>query len=300
MHNALTIDLEDWYHPELVRNRLFALFEGNSTEASRSAGLHIGHLAPQIQQSAQTLLDLLHKHETKATFFVVGEVAQRHPKLIETIAAQGHELACHGMSHKPLWRLTADEFRSELCAYAALMREIAPGAEVIGFRAPTFSLDNRTRWALGILAELGYHYDSSIFPIRNPLYGVNGCPLTPYRPSVDNVAVADAGGALVEFPMSVWVWGCLKVPVCGGFYLRALPFGLIQSCLRQINRQQPFVIYVHPWEVYPHTPRLPLPVVSRFLTYYNLESMFGRLETLIGEFSFAPMRTVLEETGNLP
>jgi polysaccharide deacetylase family protein (PEP-CTERM system associated) len=282
MRNALTIDLEDWYHPELVRNRLPADVP-----------------AAQIEQSTQVLLDLLRERDMHATVFVVGEVAQRHPRLIEAIAAQGHELGCHTMSHRPLWQMTPDEFRAELSQFARLAHEVVPGLEIVGFRAPTFSLDNRTRWALGILAEFGYHYDSSVFPLRNPLYGVNGGPLLPYRPSMQDVAAADPAGRVVEFPMSVWTWGGLRLPVSGGFYLRALPFAGVQYCLRQINRTRPFAIYVHPWEAYPGTPRLALPVLSRFVTYHNSSTMLSRLQALWDEFSFAPMRTVLEERGDL-
>jgi len=282
MLNALTIDLEDWYHPELVRHQL-----------------PLGRWEAQIEQSTRSLLDLLQGRGSKATFFVVGEIAQRYPWLIEAIAVQGHELACHGMSHRSLWQMTPGELRSDLQEFAAIMHTVLPSVKITGFRAPTFSLDNRTRWALGILAEFGYYYDSSIFPLKTPVYGINNCPLTPYRPSSEDVAITDQGGAVVEFPMSVWTWAGLRVPVCGGFYLRALPFSFTRFCLRQINQHGPFTIYVHPWETCPGTPRLALPLLSRFVTYYNLGTMEDRLAALLDTFSFAPMRTVLEGIGEL-
>ena len=296
MLNALTIDVEDWYHPELVRSRL-SLAERPQLSPSEHTVSPAGDAEAQIEESTRALLNLLRERGVKATFFVVGEVAQRHPRLVQEIAAEGHELGCHGMSHRPLWEMTPDEFRSELGQFAAAMSLAVPGAEIVGFRAPTFSLDNRTRWALTILGNLGYHYDSSIFPFRTPVYGVGGCPLEPYRPSLGDVAVADGQGPLLEFPMSVWSWAGLRVPICGGFYLRTLPFQFILSCLRQINRQRPFVIYVHPWETYANTPRLALPLASRFITYYNLQGMMARLTRLLDTFSFAPMRTVLETQG---
>jgi len=318
MLNALTIDLEDWYHPELVRHRLPAPGSEHSetwprrgdaqsrprprngeTVHSPGGGEMLGEWQAQIERPTQLLLDLLQERGIKATFFVVGEIAQRHPRLIESIVDQGHELACHGMSHRPLWEMRPDEFRSELQEFAGTMSTVAPGVEVIGFRAPTFSLDNRTRWALGILSEFGYRYDSSIFPLRTPLYGVNNCPLAPYRPSLEDVAITDEAGALLEFPMSVWTWAGLRVPVCGGFYLRALPLRFIKFSLRRINQSRPFTIYVHPWETSPDTPRLALPFVPRFVTYYNIKNMMHRLADLMGAFSFAPMRTVLEEIGEL-
>jgi len=180
-----------------------------------------------------------------------------------------------------------------LQGFARTMAAVVPAAEITGFRAPTFSLDNRTRWALDILAEFGYYYDSSIFPLRNPVYGVNGCPLEPYRPSTKDVAKADESGKLLEFPMSVWQWAGLRVPVCGGFYLRALPFFWIQFCLRQIQRQRPFAVYVHPWETYARTPRVDLSWGARLVTYHNIGAMMPRLMRLLDTFSFAPMRAVL-------
>jgi len=280
MRNAFTVDLEDWYHPELVR--------GAVAQADRES---------QIEQSTRLLLRLLRERDTRATFFVVGEIAQRHPGLVEDIIEQGHELACHGTSHKPLWQLTPSQFLRELQEFAGVMDEVVPGAEIWGFRAPTFSLDNRTRWALAILAEQGYRYDSSVFPMRTPLYGVSNCPLVPYRPSLEDISIANEEGSVVEFPMSIWAWKRLRVPVCGGFYLRALPFGFIRFCLRQINQRRPFAIYVHPWEAHTDTPRLALPLLSRFGTYYNIGGMESRLVDLLDEFSFAPMRSVLEEMG---
>jgi len=282
MLNALTVDLEDWYHPELVCRRLPA-----------------GEQEAQIETSTQLLLNLFRERGVKATFFALGEIAERCPRLIETIVAHGHELACHGMRHKPLWQMAPGEFRSELHEFAGVMETAAPGVEIIGFRAPTFSLDNRTRWALEVLAEFGYSYDSSLFPFKNPVYGVANCPLAPYRPSLEDVTVADSGGAVIEFPMSVCVWGGLKVPVSGGFYLRVLPFDLVRFCLRQINQQRPFTIYVHPWEAYQGTPRQPLPFLSRFITYHNIGAMMQRLAALLDAFAFAPMRVVLEEMGEL-
>ena len=300
MLNALTIDLEDWYHPELVRHRLsMSRRKDGETWPRPRDGETWSEWEAQIERSTQLLLNLLRESSIKATFFVVGEIAQRHPRLIQAIVAEGHELACHGMSHRPLWQMTPDEFRFELQEFAGTMSTVVPAVEVVGFRAPTFSLDNRTRWALGILAEFGYRYDSSIFPLRTPAYGVNNCPLVPYHPSWEDVAITDEGRTLVEFPMSVWTCASLRVPVCGGFYLRALPFGFIKFALQQINQHRPFTIYVHPWETCSDTPRLALPFVSRFVTYYNIGNMMQRLVGLLDAFSFAPMRTVLGEMGEL-
>jgi polysaccharide deacetylase family protein (PEP-CTERM system associated) len=286
--NALTIDLEDWYHPELVRQRLPSSAPGGN-ELRRTL----------IERSTQRLLGLLKERGIAATFFVVGEVAQQHPQLIQAIAEQGHELACHGMTHKPLWEMSADVFRGELDAFKAAMSEIVPQAEILGFRAPTFSLDNRTGWALDVLVEHGFRYDSSVFPVRTPVYGVGTAPLAPYYTSAQDIAVAHEMAELVEFPMTAWSLLGWRLPVSGGFYLRALPFRLVKYCLRQINRQRPFAVYIHPWETSPDTPRLALPLAARFVTYYNIASMLPRLESLLDTFSFAPMRTVLQQLGKL-
>lgn len=292
MLNALTIDVEDWYHPELVHAHV------------SPGGVNTGVNASQIEASTGALLDVLRQRGVKATFFVVGEIVQRHPRLIEAIAADGHELGCHGMGHRPLWELTPEQFRSDLKQFASLVSSVVPGADIVGFRAPTFSLDNRTRWALTVLSEMGYQYDSSVFPMRTPIYGVGGGPLHPYYPSLDNLAVEapsrhtggqDGQRTLLEFPMTVWSWAGVRVPICGGFYLRAWPFWFLVFALRQVNRQRPFVLYVHPWETFAATPRLPLPLSSRFFTYYRLHSTMDRLRALLDAFSFAPMRMVVEE-----
>ncbi len=282
MLNALTIDVEDWYHPELVR-----------------AHVPASQRFSQISTSTHYVLDLLEECGCRATFFVVGEVLQDQPDLVTAVLQAGHELGCHGMSHVPLWDLTPDRLRADLHEFIATCHAIAPGASVIGFRAPTFSLDNRTSWALPILAEFGYRYDSSIFPARTPMYGVAGGPLVPYRPSLQDVAVEDPRGPMLEFPMSVWSFLGIRLPICGGFYLRTLPMALVHHGLRRINQQRSFTLYAHPWEVYPGTPRWPLPLFARFATYHHIDAMRQRLADLISAFRMAPMRDVLEARGDL-
>jgi polysaccharide deacetylase family protein (PEP-CTERM system associated) len=282
VHNALTVDVEEWFHPELVRS-------------------HLPHGRPQsqIEQATLPLLDLFAAKGVKATFFVVGEVARSEPLLVQRIVDEGHELACHGMTHRPLWQMSADELRADLVEFSRVMRELVPASDCIGFRAPTFSLDSRTTWALRVLEEAGYRYDSSVFPMRTPLYGVAGAPVAPYRPCAEDLTQSGDAGSLVEFPISVWSWAGIRLPVCGGFYLRALPFSLVRTCLLQISSQRPLTIYFHPWETYRGTPRLPLPLASRWATYHNIDKMMERLEKVLDTFSFAPMRTVLAERGDL-
>lgn len=277
MRNILSVDLEDWYHPELVRH-------------------HVSEPIPQLEESGHAILAMLASHGVKATFFTLGDVAQKHPGLIRAIAAQGHELASHGMTHKPLWELDAVSFGQELDAVQAVMNEITGGIPLYGYRAPTFSLDHRTAYALAVLAEKGYRYDSSIFPLKNHVYGMNDAPCAPYRIHLGNPAQKDASSPLIEFPMTVLQLWRIRIPVSGGFYLRVLPYWLLKPLLRHINRTRPFVIYFHPWEVARDTPRIrSLSLFSRFITYYGLSSTRRKLEKLLRDFAFAPMHEVIAE-----
>ena len=276
MLNALSIDVEDWYHPELVR------------EHAQVRGAQ-----PQIEEAIRPIVGLLDRHQVKATFFFVGEIAQAAPGLVEMIASKGHEIGCHGMTHRMLADLGPEVFREELGDFARVMSSVGID-RVAGFRASTFSLDERTRWAIPILADAGYAYDSSIFPMRNPMYGVAGCPLTPYPIGDDNIRRPDPDSKLWEFPMSVWQMGPLKIPVSGGFYLRALPGSCLRALLRQINANgRPFVIYAHPWETYSGTPRLGLAPLSKWVTYANIERTLPKLERLIETFRFTTLDQVL-------
>lgn len=279
--HALTIDLEEWYHAELVR--------GKVPPAER---------VDQAPAAVQPILALLKAHGVQATFFIVGEVAERHPALVREIAAAGHEIACHAYSHRPLWELTPAEFSAELRQFRRLMDDIlGDTADIIGFRAPTFSLEARTAWALDVLAEHGYRYDSSIFPMRTPLYGVPNAPLAPYRISANAVDRHDAQGRLVEFPMTVCQFGKQHIPVSGGTYLRLLPWPLFTWCWERATRTRPAVLYVHPWETYAGTPRLPMPPHLTLATYGNTAGALGRLRRLLERFRFAPMRAVLAQAG---
>jgi polysaccharide deacetylase family protein (PEP-CTERM system associated) len=275
--NALSVDVEDWYHPELIRDHLSG-----------------GESAPRVEQAIGPILELLARYQVRATFFVVGGVAGSAPELVHEIAAAGHEIGCHGMSHRPLWDLQPEEFRRELGDFA---RATSGLPRTAGFRAPTFSLDQRTRWAVPILRECGYEYDSSIFPLRNYLYGVADCPPTPYPLGESDVTCPDPSSGLWEFPMSVARWGRIKLPVSGGFYLRATPVALLRPLLKRINaRDWPFVVYVHPWETDAGTPRLRnLPLLSRWVTYWNIAGALDKLERLLQTFAFAPLQEVLTE-----
>jgi len=280
--HALTVDLEEWYHSELLRTRV-------------PAGFRQSLLRP----ATIAILDLLACYNVKATFFVVGQVAEEHPELLQEIAAAGHEIGCHGSSHRPLWEMTPAELEVELRRFADAIEPLHLSLPVIGFRAPTWSLDNRSAWAVEVLASWGYQYDSSVFPIRTFLYGVNGCPPQPYRLSSTDVTQEDPAGLVVEFPAVAWRVGPWRVPVCGGFYLRALPWRLIRLALEQVGRRQPFFIYIHPWDLVSGAGQWPLGMRERFITYYNNRATETRLRRLLQHFRFTPMASVLKENGFL-
>ncbi len=279
--NALTVDVEAWYHAEIVRHRV--------PETERIS---------QVEEALAPLRHLFRRQGVRATFFFVGEIARRHPALVRTLHDEGHEIAFHTMSHRLLHQMGEEAFREEVAAFAELTRDLL-GADfaTAGFRAPTFSLNQQTNWAIRVLSEAGYRYDSSIFPMRTPLYGVDTCPPTPYRLHTEDVTKDAPGrGLLWEFPMPVVQAGPVKIPLAGGFYLRLFPLSLLTWGLRRLNAGGiPFTLYVHPWETYPGTPHVAnLSPQDSFITYHNIDSTLVKLARILNRFRFAPMEKALE------
>jgi polysaccharide deacetylase family protein (PEP-CTERM system associated) len=224
----------------------------------------------------------------------VGEVAEQNPGLIQSIFQRGHEIGCHTFSHKLVWNLDESLFREELERFGSVMEKILGKITMKGFRAPCFSIDNRNTWALKVLLDFGYRYDASIFPLRiNPLYGVSGAPTRPYRISFEDVRKEDPQSPLMEFPLCPLMIGRLKIPISGGFYLRALPLPFLYWGLRRINRTQPFLVYFHPWEGYEETPRFKLPLYNRVISYYGISSALKKFEFLLKHFKFARVDQIL-------
>lgn len=272
--NALSIDLEDWYHPELLKTK----------ERQRS----------QIKESVQPILNLLEKYNTKATFFVLGEVAEKNPDLIKEIKNRGHEIASHGYDHKSLKQMTAENFEKDIIRSKNILKSIT-GENPIGYRAPTFSIDNSTKWAIGILEKQGFRYDSSIFPTKTHLYGVPNAPLNPYYPSKEDVSKErrDKRG-IIEFPMTVLPLKFYNLPISGGFYLRLLPDLIIKAGIKNRNKKGfPAMIYIHPWETYPKTPRIRHGLISDFINYHGIDSALDKLESLLISFKFRPVKSIL-------
>lgn len=279
---TIGVDVEDWFHPELVRARV-----------------PTGDPRTVVERGTDALLQLFARHGVRSTFFLLGEVASRHPGLVRRIAGAGHEIACHGMTHRPLWSLDRESFRAELRGFRAALRAALGEDATVGFRAPTFSLDRSTAWALEVLREEGFLYDSSIFPARTSLYGVPGAPLGIYRPAAHDIARHDPTGPIVEFPVAIARLGPIRVPAAGGFYLRALPWPALRMALDRIARERPFALYLHPWECVPGLPRVRLAPAAAFVTYLNLGSVLDKLERLLRRYRFVPMREALEASGHL-
>jgi polysaccharide deacetylase family protein (PEP-CTERM system associated) len=281
MKNAFTVDVEDYFQVEGFANAI----DRSSWEGFRT----------RVGASTSTLLDLLAQHKVHATFFVLGWVARKHPEIVRRIVAAGHEVASHGMSHRLIYTQSPAEFRRETHDAKALLEDLAQ-KPVVGYRAATYSITRRSLWALDILCEEGFRYDSSIFPMRHDRYGIPGAEPRPHVLTTPN------GARLVEFPISVLSYHGAKVPVAGGGYFRLFPYRFTRWALRRLNEQrQEFVFYVHPWEVDPEQPRVnDASVLSRFRHYLNLGRCAERLGRLLEDFEFDTMHSVLAQKNLLP
>jgi polysaccharide deacetylase family protein (PEP-CTERM system associated) len=273
MINALVVDLEHWHSNEFLTDYLPA------------------EPVDQIPESVQPILDLLGSYNVRATFAVLGSVAEKHPELVKKIYDQGHEIASHAWSHKTLYVLGKEEFEDEIRRSVDLLTSIT-GERPVGFRAPSFSIDNSTKWAFEILEKYRFKYDASVFPIKTMIYGVPNAPLHIYRPSKADITKEDPLGNIIEFPMTVLKMG-KNIPIAGGFYLRVLPLWFLRYGIRAVNKDRPAIIYIHPWETYSRTPRLKVPMFSKFVAYYGINSALKKLEGLLNEFEFASIRDVL-------
>jgi polysaccharide deacetylase family protein (PEP-CTERM system associated) len=278
MLNALTIDVEDYYHVSAFEAVVpFADWERYES---------------RVEKNTYLILDLLDTHATKATFFVLGWVVERYPGLIRTLVARGHEVASHGYAHRRVYTQTPEQFRTETRRSKRLLEDTL-GQPIRGYRAASYSITVQSLWALDVLREEGFVYDSSIFPIRHDLYGIPSHPRFCYMISGQN------GSPLVEFPLSTLRFGGTNFPIAGGGYLRLFPYAYTRWGIRYLNRRegQPAVVYLHPWELDPEQPRLPAGKLSRFRHYTNLHKMEGRFVRLLQDFSFGTMSEVLQTRG---
>jgi polysaccharide deacetylase family protein (PEP-CTERM system associated) len=250
----------------------------------------------RVERNTDILLDLFDRTNRKGTFFVLGWVAERHAALVRRIADRGHEVACHGYSHRLVYTQQPEAFREETRRSKGLIED-AIGLPVLGYRAASFSIGWRNLWALDILAECGIAYDSSLFPVRHDRYGIPGAPRQPYR------VRTTAGASLVEIPPSTLRLGGAALPFGGGGYLRLFPLAVTRMAIERLNGKEgfPAVLYVHPWEVDPAQPRVPgASLLSRFRHYVGLNTTVPKLQALLERFPFGPMNVWLDRAELLP
>jgi polysaccharide deacetylase family protein (PEP-CTERM system associated) len=265
--NAFTVDFEDWYQGLEIPSSDWAGFED------------------RIPESGRRIISLLADANVRGTFFVLGAVAERHPELVREIAAGGHEIGTHGWSHTLIYKMSPDEFRSELRRSIQLLEDLS-GERVVGHRAPFFSITRQSLWAFDVLGELGIRYDSSVYPVLNYRYGIEDAPRWPYKVSGRH--------SVIEFPISTWRVLGRNLPIAGGAYFRIYPYALTRLAFRSLSRGgRAAMFYIHPWELDPEHPRIPVPRRIALTHYANLGATHGRLHRLLRDFRFAPMREVL-------
>ncbi|MCE9552262.1 MAG: DUF3473 domain-containing protein [Planctomycetes bacterium] len=272
--NAFTVDVEDYYH--------VSAFE---SQVDRSQW---GAYESRVEVSTRRLLRLLEQHNVRGTFFVLCWVAEHYPHLVREIHAGGHEIGSHSYWHRLIYNQTPAEFREDLVRSRDILEGLI-GQRVTSYRAPSFSITNKSLWALDILIEEGFKVDSSIFPIYHDRYGIPGARRDLHQ-------VERAGGTLWEFPVSVKEFAGWKLPVSGGGYFRLYPLNFTSASLSSINLRlnQPFVFYIHPWEIDPGQPRLSVGSrLSRFRHYVNLSRTYSKLDMLLSRFRFGSLGDVI-------
>jgi len=276
MVNAIGVDVEEYFHAENIRECL---------------GRQIWYSAQsRVEKSVRQVLDLFSRANVQGTFFVLGHVAKRHRALIQEISTAGHEVASHGYFHRLAYRQSPVSFRRDVRTAKHLLEDLI-GKEVVGYRAPSFSICDSSSWAYDELITCGYQYDSSVYPIRHPRYANIDKPISPYLVERD-------GGSIVELPLAVWDLSILgkeyHLPAAGGAYWRLFPGWYTRWALRSIAaRQRPAVCYFHPWEIDPGQPYFKeLSWTSRLRHYSRLGTFERRLEHILKQFSFGPLKTI--------
>jgi polysaccharide deacetylase family protein (PEP-CTERM system associated) len=270
--NALTVDVEDWFQ--------VSGFEGTIERCTWD------ELPSRVVRNTEILLELFAQTHTRGTFYILGWVARRYPHLVRAIHAAGHEIGSHSYEHRLIYTQTPEQFRFDLRRSIDVLQEIT-GEPITLFRAPSFSITERSLWALEILVEQGIRLDSSIYPTHHDRYGIAGTPLEPHR-------ISTPSGPLWEFPPPVVRIMKYPLPVGGGGYLRLYPYAMTRLGLNQINAEgRPFSVYVHPWEIDPEQPRVKAPLMRRWRHYVNLRRTESRLRSLLREFHFGTMSEAL-------
>jgi len=265
--NILGIDFEDWFHPELIQKYI----SDNNNE-------------PKVIEGIDRILELLRVHDTKATFFVVGELLEFKPELLDMILENGHEIAFHTMKHT---RIDSPNFKEKFQEEIKQFHKLTNGKSK-GFRAPSFSLNTASSWLIDVLEENNYVYDSSVVPAKTSLYGIPNAEKKPYKISSKFLEGNSNDGKIIEFPMMVTKFLGKKIPAAGGFYLRTLPSRIIENTIKSYEeKNMPGVFYIHSWELTPEfMPKIKLSKKDHFITFHNIDKAFNKMEDLLEKFQF--------------
>ena len=273
--NILGIDFEDWFHPELIQKYI-------SNERHE----------PKVVNGIDKILELLRKHETQATFFVVGELLESNPELLDLILENDHEIAFHTMKHtridSPNFK---EQFENEILIFKKLTNDQSKG-----FRAPSFSLNYNSSWLIDILEKNNYSYDSSVVPAKTGMYGIPNADKKPYKITSTCLEHNSINGKIIEFPLLVTKFLGKKIPAAGGFYLRTLPTRIIENAIKTYEKNDiPAVFYIHSWELTPQfMPKIELSKKDNFITYHNIEKAFDKMDKLLEKFQFTSFKKFLK------
>ena len=274
--NIFTVDLEDWFHLPGVEDKI-SISEWDTMES-------------RVEQNTTIILELLDKHKIKATFFVLGWIADRYPQLVKTIDSKGHEIGTHGYYHLPIFKIGKQKFDSELKKSISSLKKII-NKDILGHRAPFFSIKDESIWAFEILRKNGIIFDSSIFPQVRDLGGIKNPTFT----RNNMYKIKTKYGSILEYPMSMYGLINLRIPVCGGGYFRSLPYKFFAHSIRRLNNQGiPCVFYIHPRDIDSEQPVLDLSAYRTLKAYMGLKSARHKLEKLLCDFNFRPMGFNLE------
>jgi len=272
--NILTIDVEEYFQVENFKKVVrFSDWEKHES---------------RVVQNTEKVLDILREKNVKITFFVLGWIAERFPQLVKKIHSEGHEIASHGYAHKLIYQQSQQEFREDLKKSKNILEKII-GEPVIGYRAPNYSITGKSIWAIDILMEEGFRYDSSTFPIHHDRGGLPDGKRFAHK-------ICNHKRHLWEFPISVNRIFNQNIPFSGGGYLRLLPYGFVKQSIKAINSHgHPAIIYLHPWEFDPEQPRIKTNYISEFRHYVNIEKTEQKLKALLTDFNFKPVKELLNE-----
>jgi polysaccharide deacetylase family protein (PEP-CTERM system associated) len=278
--NILTVDVEDYFHVSAFANNIRR--DAWDTYECR------------VEHNTNALLDLFDRRAVKATFFVLGWVAERYPSLVQEIVRRGHEVASHGFSHQLVYEQDPATFRDETRRSKQLIEDIAQ-VPVRGYRAASYSITKKSLWALDILCELGFEYDSSIYPVYHDRYGIPDACREPH------ICTAPNGASIAELPLSYFNLAGARVPISGGGYFRLFPYWFTRACIQSINKKDrlPVIFYLHPWEIDTQQPRVRASLLSRFRHYNNLEKCYQRMDKLLSDFEFVTASEYLDSSGLL-